>query len=62
MKNSMKKFLGLFIVSTLIFVLAACSTKESSGNTDNSGDKDYPSKPVTLIVPASRGWWNRYNG
>ncbi|GIN63351.1 ABC transporter substrate-binding protein [Robertmurraya siralis] len=55
MKNSMKKFLGLFIVSTLIFVLAACSTKESSGNTDNSGDKDYPSKPVTLIVPAAAG-------
>lgn len=50
-----KSFKGILLaITTLLFatILAGCNTETSS---NGGGDSDYPSKPITVVVPAGAG-------
>ena len=52
----MKKFKNLFslaVIIGLVLVLAACGGGD--GDTSGDGEVDYPTKPLTMIVPTSAG-------
>jgi tripartite-type tricarboxylate transporter receptor subunit TctC len=58
-KTNFKKFLTAIIVVVMCFSVAGCTvtkSNDSSSNTDSEQEKiDYPTKPITMIVPYGAG-------
>ncbi|MCU9614924.1 tripartite tricarboxylate transporter substrate binding protein [Caldibacillus lycopersici] len=54
----MKKWRFLLVMFTVLLLLGACGSNASTGNNAGSGDKNYPSQPLTVVVPNSAGGGN----
>lgn len=57
MKNYLRKVLFGSVFIALLLLLGACGDKEANGSSDTKDDpaSDYPSGPITVVVPAGAG-------